>query len=420
MHLIGTSISFWFDTIIDDAIADYVDRKLNQTNYQNHSIIIIDDDADDSIINGEFHGLKNHILFEENCSRKAIISNESLLALPYLYPFTIEYNIILASIWYMIWSNIGMFYTCIDFHFFLFCKHSSRFFFVLIKGKVKDRSLFTESYEKHLLHKYRIFKSNEDEEIEDDNNTNNGDDNDGRRSSLLLTVDCHASNKGLFIGLAILLIILITVIIFFSTIHKDVSRHFGVVIYTLQILLLTLSCFVIIPIAYYQMHGQLDVVNSEHRNNSFMMMDDILIMIPLPFYFIHYTCSAIASLMINNSLECNNLALIGIDMLTIIQVLIQSPFIVDKIRRCSNDIRIRFRKPGRELVTLMLILNVTLWILNTLELKIVEEYHATHEYFGEFFTMILSHTTLPMMLFYRFHSSVCLSHIWKYAYEKDE
>ena len=26
------------------------------------------------------------------------------------------------------------------------------FFFVLIKGKVKDRSLFTESYEKHLLH----------------------------------------------------------------------------------------------------------------------------------------------------------------------------------------------------------------------------------------------------------------------------
>ncbi|KAH7637333.1 hypothetical protein HUG17_7539 [Dermatophagoides farinae] len=393
MHLIGTSISFWFDTIIDDAIADYVDRKLNQTNYQNHSIIIIDDDADDSIINGEFHGLKNHILFEENCSRKAIISNESLRALPYLYPFTIEYNIILASIWYMIWSNIG---------------------------KVKDRSLFTESYEKHLLHKYRIFKSNENEEIEDDNNTNNGDDNDGRRSSLLLTVDCHASNKGLFIGLAILLIILITVIIFFSTIHKDVSRHFGVVIYTLQILLLTLSCFVIIPIAYYQMHGQLDVVNSEHRNNSFMMMDDILIMIPLPFYFIHYTCSAIASLMINNSLECNNLALIGIDMLTIIQVLIQSPFIVDKIRRCSNDIRIRFRKPGRELVTLMLILNVTLWILNTLELKIVEEYHATHEYFGEFFTMILSHTTLPMMLFYRFHSSVCLSHIWKYAYEKDE
>lgn len=375
MHLIGTSISFWLDTIIDDAIDDYVDRKLNDKNL---SIFIINDD--------EFHGLKNHIIFEEICSSKAIISNESLRALPYLYPFTIQYNIILASIWYMIWSNIG---------------------------KVKDRSLFTESYEKDLLHKFRIF-NDDDDETEQDN------DNDGGRSSLLLTVDCHASNKGLFLGLAILLIILITVIIFFSTIHKDVSTHFGVVIYTLQILLLTLSCFVIIPIAYYQMRNQLDVVNYKHRNNSFMMMDDILILIPIPFYFIHYTCSAIASLMINNSMECNNLTLIGIDILTIIQVMIQSPFIVDNLRRCSNNPSVRFRKPGRELVTLILILNVTLWILNTLELKTVEEYHATHEYFGEFFTMILSHTTLPMMLFYRFHSSVCLSHIWKYAYEKDE
>ncbi|XP_027195300.2 proton channel OtopLc-like isoform X2 [Dermatophagoides pteronyssinus] len=382
MHLIGTSISFWLDTIIDDAIDDYVDKKLNDYYQQNQSIVIIDDN---SIINGEFHGLKNHIIFEENCSKKAIISNESLHALPYLYPFTIEYNIILASIWYMIWSNIG---------------------------KVKDRSLFSESYEKDLLHKYRIF--NDDEETEQDDN------DDYNRPSLLLTVDCHASNKGLFLGLAILLIILITVIIFFSTIHKDVSTHFAVVIYTLQILLLTLSCFVIIPIAYYRMRNQLDVVNFEHRNNSFMMMDDILILIPIPFYFIHYTCSAIASIMINNSMECNNLTLIGIDFLTIIQVMIQSPFIVDNLRRCSNNPKVRFRKPGRELVTLILILNVTLWILNTLELKTVEEYHATHEYFGEFFTMILSHTTLPMMLFYRFHSSVCLSHIWKYAYEKDE
>lgn len=105
MHLIGTSISFWLDTIIDDAIDDYVDKKLNDYYQQNQSIVIIDDN---SIINGEFHGLKNHIIFEENCSKKAIISNESLHALPYLYPFTIEYNIILASIWYMIWSNIGM------------------------------------------------------------------------------------------------------------------------------------------------------------------------------------------------------------------------------------------------------------------------------------------------------------------------
>jgi len=67
-----------------------------------------------------------------------------------------------------------------------------------------------------------------------------------------------------------------------------------------------------------------------------------------------------------------------------------------------------------------LILNITLWILNTFELKSVDKFHGSPEYYGELNWMIISHTTLPLMLFYRFHSSVCLSDIWKYGYEKDE
>lgn len=265
-----------------------------------------------------------------------------------------------------------------------------------------DKSLF------HHVHEEIVETENGDEEIH------------FRSPGLMLTVDCHSSNKGLFSGLAILFLVIISIVIFFTTIQKDLYSHFAVMTYTLQLFLLTLSCFVTIPIAYYRMN-KLNVVNVSHQNNAFTTMDDILILIPIPFYFIHHVLSIVASLKTkDNEFELNNYLLIGIDILTICQVVIQSPFIVDSIRRCANEPRIRYQKPGRELVILILILNVALWILNTFELKSVELYHATHIYFGEFFSMILSHATLPLMLFYRFHSSVCLSNIWKYAYEKDE
>lgn len=152
-------------------------------------------------------------------------------------------------------------------------------------------------------------------------------------------------------------------------------------------------------------------------------MDDILVLIPIPFYFVHYSLAIIASIADTHEEDFekkNNILLSVIELLTIAQVMIQSPFIVDGLRRCANNSKVRLRKPGRELVIFALILNVTLWILNTFELKSVEVYHAPHHYFGEFTSMIINHSTLPIMLFYRFHSSVCLSNIWKYAYEKDE
>lgn len=152
-------------------------------------------------------------------------------------------------------------------------------------------------------------------------------------------------------------------------------------------------------------------------------MDDILVLIPVPFYLIHYSLGIIANLADSHEPpfeRSNNLLLAAVDLLTIAQVLLQSPFIVDGLRRCANRSAVRRHKPGRELLIFALILNVTLWILNTFELKSVEVYHAPYHYFGEFTAMILSHATLPIMLFYRFHSSVCLSNIWKYAYLKDE
>ena len=103
MHLLGTSISFWLDTIIDEVIDDFVDRKLSVGNATSTP------DLFEQMLEHYDEPFRDHLIHTQNCSRLAIVSDQSMSALPYLYPFTIEFNIAIASVWYMIWTNIGMF-----------------------------------------------------------------------------------------------------------------------------------------------------------------------------------------------------------------------------------------------------------------------------------------------------------------------
>ncbi|XP_054159742.1 proton channel OtopLc-like [Oppia nitens] len=351
MHLLTTSLSLWVRTIISEAIEDYVENidSINETN-------TISEHLFNEVIDHELH-----------CLEAAVINKKSMEALPYLYPFTVEFNIIMASIWYIIWTNIG---------------------------------------KEHLSapNKRQVSITSEDDLDEQQANS--------YRTSILINADCHSSNRGLFGGITTLMATVVTIIIFFATLSIN---RFGVSIYSGQIAILTLICCVVVPFAYVKIR-HLDVVKYEHFDNANTSMDDLLVLLPVPFFIIHYMHSIIVAF-VNISIE--NVFLIIIYLFTIIQVLIQTPFIVDGIRRCSNTKQLRYQKPGRELIMFAIILNVSLWILNTFELRYMDRLNGLENYFGKLTWMILSNANLPLMLFYRFHSSVCLSDIWKYGYEKD-
>ena len=235
-------------------------------------------------------------------------------------------------------------------------------------------------------------------------------------NTLTIHADCHASNLGLFGGLLALLLIMITTIIFFSTIDQKEFHNIGVIIYTMQFAILTIFSVITIPLAYRKIR-QLDIVNKHHLDNSATAMDDLLVLLPLPFYYIFCILAIRAEA---EHLTHNSIALILTYILNIIQVTFQSPFLIDGIRRCSNRKRLRFEKPGKGLVTFALILNIGSWILLTFEIKSVDKYHPMQQFYGKFIWMIISDTCLPLILFYKFHSSVCLSDIWKHAFKKDE
>lgn len=95
----------------------------------------------------------------------------------------------------------------------------------------------------------------------------------------------------------------------------------------------------------------------------------------------------------------------------------QTPMIIDGLRRSSNSRQLRREKPGRELLTFLIVTNVAVWITMTFEVKSHTLQDDRDKFYGQELWTIIGHMCVPLMMFYRFHSSVCLVDIWKYAYE---
>jgi hypothetical protein len=52
---------------------------------------------------------------------------------------------------------------------------------------------------------------------------------------------------------------------------------------------------------------------------------------------------------------------------SLIQLLFQTLFILDASKRCASTADQARRKPGREIVTFLLVTNLAMWLINTLE-----------------------------------------------------
>lgn len=85
-------------------------------------------------------------------------------------------------------------------------------------------------------------------------------------------------------------------------------------------------------------------------------------------------------------------------------------------RRCKGSKQIR-RKPGREIITFLLIANIAIWLMNTL-IKGRAVFRETHmDFFGIWAWTIITHVSMPLAIFYRFHSTICLFEVWKITYK---
>ena len=73
-------------------------------------------------------------------------------------------------------------------------------------------------------------------------------------------------------------------------------------------------------------------------------------------------------------------------------------------------------KPGRQIITFMLFANITLWVLDTFMSHRDITQGVQTQFYGLLAWGIISRISLPLLIFYRFHSCVVLVEIWKNTY----
>ncbi|CAI2357687.1 unnamed protein product [Caenorhabditis sp. 36 PRJEB53466] len=96
-----------------------------------------------------------------------------------------------------------------------------------------------------------------------------------------------------------------------------------------------------------------------------------------------------------------------------IQVVVQAAFILTTSRlRCLSKYSIK-HKPGKEIITFLLVSNVTLFVFHTFE-GMKSSFGFSSKAATQYNYII--YAVAPLLVFYRFHSSACLAEIWKHTY----
>ncbi|XP_022252147.1 otopetrin-1-like, partial [Limulus polyphemus] len=290
------------------------------------------------------------------CQKTDIMGDIVSHSSPFLYPFIVEYSLIGAAILYVMWQNIGK--TPV----------------VRVETQENDGVLDSSS------------------------------------PRTRTRMNCVGASKGLFLGLLVLVVCLICLIVFFVLVHHEEYKILAIFLGDISLcVLLVLNIIAIIagfiqvrPLRYFP-----------ERREEF---SSILLGIA-GFGLFLYAIFGIIAGSVSSVFSVSNLLVLINSCLTLVQVIIQSLFISDVVCRSTYLSEHNKQKPGKQVVTFLMISNITFWIIYTFQTQKVEASPVELNFFGMWGWTIIVRITLPLAIFYRFHSAVTFAEVWKNSYK---
>lgn len=314
--------------------------------------------------NGTFNDSAAHLAqLNDNCGRTDIMGALVQNAAPFLFPCTIEYSLICAVILFEMWK------------------------------KVKNMPSI-ERYRRNSIKP----------------NPTNG------KSAHHFSVDCSRAHRGMFAGIIVIVLTIICLIMYF-VMYKEVGyEHLAIREVTIvEILLYTLTTCAVVAAVYKMRDLKFQQKASNDHHADTVALDCTLLVLAQTGVYVYGMFSIMGSYF---TLDDEH----GIDGLVseimgLIQTSVQTLFILNSCwRRCRGAEQQRM-KPGREIVTFLLVANMSMWFINTM-IKGRAGFRPTHlNLYGIWAWTVITHVSMPLAIFYRFHSTICLFDIWKSAYK---
>ena len=276
---------------------------------------------------------------------------EDILA-PYLYPIVIEFALIAAAILYKIHSNIG---------------------------KIRRADHEVEYKPDPAHHEF----------------------------SLKAHAECHKANKGIFLGLLVLVANVMITIVYLSSSDETIKEW----LYMLGDVSMQCIGIITVLLAFFQ------TTKLDHNGKIENKIDMVLLLVTVSGLYTLMFCGLMPYIFDENPGKWLWVWILE-DISNFIQATMQMIFIFDGCQREARTPAQWHHKPGRSFISFLLFCNWSMWLINSFEMKEALVIKPMIAFYGSVAWTIILYLSLPLSVFFRFHSVVCLSDIWVEAYPK--
>ncbi|XP_071445529.1 proton channel OtopLc-like [Hetaerina americana] len=229
--------------------------------------------------------------------------------------------------------------------------------------------------------------------------------------------DCHGASKGLFLGLLCLVSGIVVIIVFFVV--KDNEQFSPMLAFWLcsgtQISILAL-CTLLTGVGLVQIRRLSLVTACSRHRGPLPTLDRILLHASLTGVLIHSVFGMVAggSKMLDGDARYISVFVSG--ALLLVQAATQSALLSEALHRvCVSRLQLSSR-PGRQIVTFLLFANSILWVFDAFVTHSWVAQEVQLHFYGILVWGVVSRISLPLLVFYRFHSVVLLLEVWKRSY----
>ncbi|XP_049865007.1 proton channel OtopLc-like isoform X2 [Pectinophora gossypiella] len=379
MHLIATNVCEWLNVVIqetrDDIIAVAYDRPalLRYANISGPAKVVIADEIDnvtfvehreDLTLNLTNLVLNLTVRNESwQCNVSDMITPLIRAVNPYLRPCGVEFSLLCSVIIAVIWNDI-----------------------CTVPGSKPLRETMNLAKDRQCC--ARVKSSNH------------------------FSVDCGSAHKGLFMGVAVLAGTIVSLMLFNGLFQNE--KHVELAL--LQINVWETILFILMTLGSGACLHRMRTL-TVRRAVSVMPLEHALLLVTQCGVYLYYLFQIIgAGFLIQRYPEGRRATRIISPLCAVVQSSCQTLLVLDAwSRRCHGRSR-----PGRQLVTFLLVGNFALWLLNRVKNARAEFHPLQMEFYGVWAWTLITHVSVPLLVCYRFQATVCFYEIWKNAYKRNK
>uniref|UniRef100_A0AC35TZD7 Otopetrin-2 n=1 Tax=Rhabditophanes sp. KR3021 TaxID=114890 RepID=A0AC35TZD7_9BILA len=231
-----------------------------------------------------------------------------------------------------------------------------------------------------------------------------------------IRIDCTNTTTGLFSGLAFFTATLTSTAAFytFRLVHEGQK---AVVLFNLTDLLqysitIFVCCYAVWKMRFFQYS---DLKSVSQTNQQFL--DNLLLLLGVMGELL-YSITGVVGLMGAKEFKALNILLIITHIVRLCQVGVQSCllYIAMQLKAPSDKGLGKRNQPGKQLITFLIICNISMFLMNMLETGQVGASESIVNFYGKYSWVVLVRSFSPLTIFFRFHSAVCFVEVWKNVY----